>query len=157
MRLAVARLPWSYIARAGTVAGIAGGILIDAFIYITSLAPHHQSIVGLWQFVASTALGKAAFTSPLYAWAGAAMHALVSIAWGIGFAYLAITRPQVPSHPILSGVVFGLVVYVVMQLVLFSVQALRITTGTQIIEGLIAHCVFFGLPVSLIVRLQLGR
>ncbi len=100
----------------GIASGIVGGLLIDLFIYFTSLAPHHAGILGLWQFIASSAFGTVAYTSTGYAWAGLAMHALVSMAWGVGYSYLSQTQQAVNKMPIISGLVFGLIVYVVMQI-----------------------------------------
>jgi hypothetical protein len=143
-------LNWSRIVLRGLLAGIAGGFLIDLFIYATSLMPQHASILGLWQFVASSAFGKIAYASTSYAWAGLAMHTVVSIAWGIGYAYISETQQAVNASPVLSGLIFGMVVYVVMQLALSSVGLLKITGGMQVVLAIVAHTIFFGLPVALV-------
>jgi hypothetical protein len=148
----VVRLNWSRIVLHGVIAGIVGGILIELFLYIAQLLPAHTSAIAAWQFIASTAVGKVAFTSASYAWLGLAMHFCVSIAWAIGYNYLAKTQRSINGQPVISGLVFGLVVYVVMQLVLFSVQLLTITSVRQIVVGIIAHTVFFGLPVAMTTR-----
>ena len=150
----VVRLNWRRIVLHGFAAGITGGILIELFLYFAQLLPAHTSAITAWQFIASTAVGKVAFTSANYAWLGLAMHACVSIAWGIGYNYLAQSQRSLKAQPVISGLVFGLVVYVVMQLVLFSVGALAITGASQIIVGIVAHTVFFGLPVALVTRAQ---
>jgi hypothetical protein len=151
------RLNWAGIALHGAIAGIAGGILIDLFIYVTTLLPEHASIFSLWQFVASSAFGKAAYTSMAYAWAGLAMHAIVSIGWGIGYAYLSETQPAVNASPLFSGILFGIIVYVVMQLALATVGLLKITSGTQVALAICAHTIFFGVPVALINDWQRSR
>lgn len=136
----------------GIYAGVVGGICIDAFIYLTSLLPAHAGIFSLWQFVASTAFGKIAFTSTVYAWIGLAMHLLTSIGWATGYAYMLQSTPTITKRPLLSGFVFGLVVYVVMQFVLFSVQALRVPDALGVYLGVTAHTIFFGIPVALVAR-----
>jgi hypothetical protein len=134
----------------GALAGVVGGIFIDAFLYAASLAPHHASIISLWQFVASSAFGKIAYTSLSYAWAGLAMHFIVSIAWGIGYSYLSETQAAINRSPVFSGLMFGLIVYVVMQLALASVGLLVINSGAQVAITICAHTVFFGVPVALV-------
>lgn len=149
-----APLNWGRIVLRGIVAGIAGGVILDLFIYFTGVLPHHGSMLTVWQNVALTAFGKVALTSASYAWAGLALHFAVSIGWAIGFAYLAEKQPGVNAQPVLSGVIFGFVVYLVMQMVLYTAQALVITGAMQVVSGIIAHTVFFGLPVALVTRAQ---
>jgi uncharacterized membrane protein YagU involved in acid resistance len=144
------RLNWARVLARGAVAGIMGGILIDAFLYAATLAPNHEGILRLWQFIASSAFGKVAYTSLAYAWAGLAMHLLVSIAWGIGYSYLSATQPAVNASPIFSGVLFGIIVYVVMQLALASVGLLVIRSASQVLIAICAHTIFFGVPVALV-------
>ena len=153
----VTRLSWRRIVLRGVFAGVVGAVLFDAFIYAGVLAPSHASILSLWQFVASSAFGKVAFTSAGYAWAGLAMHAVVSIAWGIGYAYLSETQPAVNVRPIVSGILFGIVVYVVMQLALATVGLLKITSAAQVPLGVCARTIFFGLPIALVNDWQRSR
>lgn len=144
------RLNWGRIVLRGIIAGVAGGILFDAFQYATTVLPSHSSIFALWQFVASSAFGSVAYTSAAYAWAGLGMHIVVSIAWGIGYSYLSETQTAVNAVPLFSGVLFGLIVYVVMQLALATVGLLKITSGSQVLLAICAHTIFFGLPVAMI-------
>ena len=48
---------------------------------------------------------------------GVVMHFAVAIAWAFGYVYLVRTQPQLLSRPIVSGLGFGIVVYVFMQIV----------------------------------------
>ncbi|MDQ2681418.1 MAG: hypothetical protein M3Y21_10450, partial [Candidatus Eremiobacteraeota bacterium] len=132
-------------------AGVVGGILIDLFIYLTGLLPNHQPLSGMYLFVASSAIGKAAYTTANAVWLGAFMHFCVSIGWGIGYAYLANSNSNIANRPLLSGAVFGVVVYIVMQIVLILAKTYAEPTLIVFVTQLIAHCVFFGLPVALIV------
>lgn len=147
-------LNWGRIVLSGVLAGVVGGVTIDAFIYLTSLVPAHTGIIAFWQFIASTAFGKIAYTSTSYAWAGAAMHFCVSIAWAGGYAYMAHTKPAINKQPLISGFIYGLVVYIVMQFVLFSVQALKTPDAVSVYLGLLAHTVFFGIPVAYVARVK---
>ena len=83
----------------------------------------------------------------------AAVYAAACIAWGIGYAYLAATQPQINRFPVLSGLAFGVVVYVVAQLVLYGIAAEQIHTSQQVAYGLTATCLYFGLPIAVIVLL----
>jgi hypothetical protein len=150
----VAPLNWGRIVLSGVLAGLAGGILFTLFIYATSLLPAHASILSLWQFVASTAFGKAAYGSPSYAWAGLALLLLAAMGWGIGYAYLAQSKPVVNKQPLISGFIFGIIVYIVMQFVLFSVQALKVPDAVSVYLDVVAATVFYGVPVALIARVK---
>ncbi len=151
----VASLNWGRLVLRAIAAGIVGGIFIDLFIYLTTIMPQHGSMISLWQFIASTAFGSAAFASQSYAWIGLAIHFAVSIAWAAGYTYLASTQPGVNARPVVSGLVFGFVVWCIMQLALYTVQELHITSATQVVLSIIAHMLFFGLPVALVVHAQL--
>ena len=150
----VAPLNWGRIVLSGALAGLAGGILFMLFIYAASLLPAHASILSMWQFAASTAFGKAALSAQSYAWAGLALMLLAAIGWGVGYAYLARSKPAVNKQPLISGFIFGLIVYVVMQFVLFSVQALKVPDAVSVYLDVVAVTVFFGIPVALIARVK---
>jgi hypothetical protein len=150
----VARVDWGRLVARAFAAGIAGGILLDLFLYFAVLLPQHTGLIAMWQFIASTAFGKVAFTSTSYAWIGLLMHFCVSIAWAAGYGYLAETQPGVNARPAISGLVFGFVVWGVMQLALYTVQALQLASFSQAILTIIAHTVFFGLPVALVTHAQ---
>lgn len=123
---------WGRVALLGTAEGVAGGLLFGlvypgAVLRGLPAAPH-----------------LAAY---------AAVYAAACLAWGIGYAYLAATQPQVNRFPVLSGLSFGIVVYVVTQLVLYGIAAEQIHSAQQVAFGLSTTCAFFGLPVALISRL----
>ncbi len=150
--MAIAQTPdWRTIVVRGLAAGIIGGFLIDAFLYLAQVLPAHGSITGLWQFVASTALGPSAFANPNSAWLGLFMHVCTSIAWGIAFSYVAHTRGGIAGHPYISGLVYGVIVMIIMDIVLMVAKSWPPPTVQSTFTALIAHCVFFGLPVSLYV------
>lgn len=123
-------LDWRRIAWRGTVAGLTGGLLFGVFI-----------------FPAVTDVSNGLI----------ALYAAICLAWGIGYAYLAQTRAQLNTLPVLSGMVYGVVVYVVMQLVLYSVAAERMASALEVAYGGFATCLFFGLPIALVTRLLSSR
>jgi len=142
------QLDWRRIALQGTIGGVAGGILIDAFLYIVLFGPAHQPIAALWTNVSATATGHT-IANP---WLGLVIHFCVSIAWGIGYAYAAATRPAIADHPYISGVTYGLIVMIIMQFVQLAAGVKLALTATNFLSLLVAHCIFFGLPVAIYVH-----
>jgi hypothetical protein len=135
---------------AGVAGGILGGIFIDAFLTLANQTP----IVAIWQFIASTLVGPAAFTSPSYAVLGFAMHFAISIVWGVIFAVLA-SGPirALVRRPWLAGIAYGIVVMIAMTtgLALAHVGGGAAPSTAMLVKSLIAHTLFFGVPVALYV------
>jgi hypothetical protein len=151
--IARSRIAWSRVLLQAVAAGIAGGTSIDLYLWVTTLLPQHAGIATLWQWIASTALGESALSNPAYAAAGAAMHAIVSIGWAGGYAYIAATLPAATRRWIVSGIVYGLIVYTIMQLILLADNNFTYPpTPNAFINALVAHTIFFGLPVAYVVR-----
>lgn len=137
----------------GIVAGLIGAATFDLYVWATTLVPAHQSIAELWQWVASTALGKNALADPAYAPVGVAMHAFVSIGWAGGYAYVAAANPVAVRRWVPAGLVYGLVVYAVMQTILLADNNFIYPPNPNaFVNALVAHAAFFGLPVAYVVR-----
>ena len=83
---------------------------------------------------------------------GLLAHLVVSILWGIGYAYAAATRPNIAGQPWISGIVFGVIVWVLMQFILMLGAVWPGLTLQTTAIGLIAHMLFFGIPVALTAR-----
>lgn len=126
----------------GAAAGMIGGILVDAFLALAM----HRSPVAIWQFVASTIVGQAAFTSDAYAVLGCIVHFAVSIVWAVAYA-LAFGAIGQLKQWILGAIVWGVIVDAAMQLLLL-VKAGQ-PFGPAFVQGLLAHVVFYALPVAL--------
>jgi hypothetical protein len=156
---ATAQLPWGRILRQAVLAGLAGSLVFQAFLWLTVVVPQHGSMPAYWQSTGAAPLvGKIALTSPEYAWLGFAIYLLVGIGWAGAYAYLAARRPVFNRHWAISGLVYGLVVYLCMSLMLFAGNAL---TGppnpNAFIDAVIAHACFFGLPIAYVVRMLEAR
>jgi len=123
---------WGRVVWRGALEGAAGGALFG-LVYFSAAVRRYPAPTLLAEY--------------------AALYTAACAAWGIGYAYLAATQPQVNRFPVLSGLAFGVVVYVVAQLVLYGIAAEQIHTAVQVAFGLSAVCLFFGLPVALISRL----
>jgi uncharacterized membrane protein (DUF485 family) len=138
--------------RAGIYAGLAGAVLIDAYLIVTVVVlTHAATLDAFYRYVASAALGKAAYTLPQAVAIGIALHVLISVAWSLGYAYLAAQTPQMLARPLISGVAFGIFVMISMQLgeVLTNIYALP--NSYTLLNAFIAHVFFFGIPVAYIV------
>ena len=140
---------------AGIVAGLVGEILIDAFligVQIAAGAPPAGTITGTFAHVASVALGPRANDLPAAPLIGALLHFGISIGWAFGYVYLLRTRPLLLAQPWLSGAGFGLVVYVFMQILLLGAHAfVWPPTPTAFVNQILAHMLFFGVPVAYVI------
>ena len=134
----------------GVTAGLIGGVTIDAFLIALRTGIEHQPVLSLWTYIASAALGTNAFSMPAAPLLGFLMHFAISAGWGAGYAYLLPQTPQLLRHPLISGSVYGLIVYIMMQLLLLANGMAQPINQLTLAIGLIAHIVFFGIPVALI-------
>jgi len=137
----------------GIAAGFGGAILIDGYLLVVLVAfSRVATATGFYEFVASGAIGSGAYRQPGGVAIGVAVHFLVSVAWGVGYAYVASRTPQVRAHPLMSGVVFGIVVMIAMQLVEVAANIYRAPDSFSFLTALVGHIVFFGVPVAFVYR-----
>jgi hypothetical protein len=135
------------------IAGAVAGVTILACIALFDLfllpVPGF-TLAGLFQFDASALVGKAAYASGAYVALGVVLHFLVAIGWAAGYAWAGERQRQLTTRPLVSGTVFGIIVYFAMQFMLFAANVYHNPTPLEFDVGLIAHVVFFGIPVALI-------
>ena len=138
-------------ARGIVLGGMAAGVLDILAAFLVSWP--RVSPVRVLQYIASGALGPAAFRGgALTAAAGLAFH--FSIAFGAAAAYVAASRrwPLLLSRPVACGIVYGVVVYVVMQAVILPLS--RVNRGTptwsSIATMVVIHITCVGLPIALL-------
>jgi len=144
--------PAADMLRRGSVAGFAGAMLIAAYSIATIVFGLHAATTGtFFRYIASAALGKAAYTAPGADLLGAAVHVAVGLGWGIGYAYVAARTPQVRARPLTSGIVFGILVMLAMQLVEVAANIYTLPNSLTLLNEFIAHTVFFGIPIAYIV------
>jgi hypothetical protein len=134
---------------AGLLAGLVGGIVIDLFLAAVGMAggrsPGDALAADSWTLGAPSAAG------------GVVLHFVVAIGWALGYVYLLRSQPQLLTRPWVSGLGFGLVVYVFMGVVQIMAGRYHRPSPTQFEVSLIAHVLFYGLPVGLIVSRALRR
>ncbi len=143
---------------AGALGGFVGAILMAVFLiaWLYAIPGRLSYAPEYFTRIATIATGGehslAGGESPLL---GAAGHLFVGMLWGIGYAWIANTRRQLVEKPYLSAIGFGVIVYFVMQCVLVFAGAYRTPRPEQLAVDLVAHCVFFGMPVAFIVARRL--
>lgn len=143
---------WNEILAQAMIAGIVAGICLEAYLLLTVVVPAHGNVLQVWQWIASAAFGDVAFTNANYAWLGLLIHFIVSIGWAGGYAYLAQQQKFMNRRWYISGPVFGLVVYIFMDILLLGARKfVPPPTPLALLNVLIAHCVFFGLPLAFVV------
>lgn len=146
---------------AGLLAGLAGGVLIDAFLFATQLAAGTpvSKLAENFVFIASAVLGPGATASASAVPVGIVLHFCVAVGWALGYVYLARSQPHLVARPWLSGAGFGLTVYVFMQIILITAGQYHRPPPGLLGTQLVAHVVFYGIPVALIVArlLRPGR
>jgi hypothetical protein len=141
------------------LAAIAGLIAITIYLVVERAIAEHLSPVlclqQLLQWDASNAYGPKAFDGgwPM-ALAGLAMDCIVALCWAVVFTVLYVSFAAVRHNVVVSGLVFGAIVMLVM---IFGVVPLGHAvhlqrTPAHVINVLVAHTIFFGLPVALAVQ-----
>jgi len=139
----------------GVTAGLIGGVLIEAYSFAAIwFLLGSVDVVREFQYTASGLIGPAALSDPVYAWLGVAAHFTISIVWGIGYMYVAARAPQLDAQPLISGSVYGLVVYLLMLMFQIPIDVQHALKFSTLGNGLIAYTIFFGIPIALIARVR---
>jgi len=111
--------------------------------------------IGLLQYVASGALGPAAFQGGVKtALIGLALHYLIATIWTIVF-YLASRKWLfLIERPVQFGLIYGIAVYLIMSFVVVPLSRVtpRPATITGRTIGILTIMFCIGLPIALIVR-----
>lgn len=144
---------------AGLLAGITGGILIELLFFAVQLAIGTPAgkLLDSFAFIAAVLMGPGAYANPAAVPIGIVLHFCVSVGWALGYVYLVRTQPQLLTRPLISGAALGLMVYIFMQIVLLTAGQYHRPAPSALLTQLIAHIVFFGIPVALVVSRLLRR
>lgn len=138
------------------VGGLAAGVL-DLASAVGAWLPRGVTPQQILQSIARGAVGRDAYSG---GWATAALglgfHFLIAFTAAAVF-YLVSRRLRfLTRRPVLSGLLYGEVVFLVMNYVVIPLSAIggwpRFTWPQTLITGPIGHLVFVGLPISLAVR-----
>ncbi len=137
------------------VAGAFAGCTILLCIAVLNVAVLHTprfTLSGLFAFDASALVGSVAYSGPGYIVLGVVLHFAVAIGWAAGYLMLSERQPQLVQRPYISGAAFGVLVYFAMQLVLVAANLYRTPHTADLGIALLAHTVFYGVPVAVIIR-----
>jgi len=143
----------SYV-KATIVSALVGWLAIDIYMSGVYLV-HGNSPLRLFQWDASNLLGKDAYTGGFgSAEIGLVLDLLVSLAWAAACVFILARSAAARNHPVWFGSLFGAVVMVVMLWVLVPLG--RATHGgmtlSTFLTVLVAHTLFFGIPLALTAR-----
>jgi uncharacterized membrane protein YagU involved in acid resistance len=111
----------------------------------------------VFQYIASGLIGIESFRSGWSSVAlGVAIHYVIAFTWTGIFFIAAVNLPPLNRRPILSGVVYGLIVYLVMNLIVLPLTRIphppaAVTIASRI-NAVLALIVCIGLAVSLLTR-----
>lgn len=108
------------------------------------------------QSVASGLLGAPAFSGgALIAALGFALHFFIAFAAAAIFYLASRAMPILTRYSIIAGLIYGLLIYAVMNLVVLPLSAYPRKVSFPLlvlVTGLFVHMFFIGLPISLAVR-----
>src|SRR5438067_8848487 len=139
--------------------GLIAGALDISYACIFSYIRRGTRPTAVLQSVASGALGRSAYEGGAKTAAlGLGFHFLIAlIAATVYFLASRVLRFMV-TRPIISGIVYGLCVYLFMNCVVLQISAIHSTTypwsypRSVLISGLLIHMFGIGLPIALAVR-----
>ena len=141
--------------RSGFWAVLVGGAIagtLDIMFAISFAAANGVAASRVLQSVASGLLGDAAFSGGAStAAAGLACHFGLAFLWALLFLVAARNWPALVRRPLLSGVAFGVVVFLCMRLVVLPLSAFpRPVTFKPLATALdlSSHMFLFGLPIA---------
>lgn len=133
--------------------GLTAGVLdiLDAFIVSGTRGVSPTRVL---QYIASGVLGPAAFQGgALTAALGLALHFLIACSAAGVFFVLSRRLPLLIRRPIVSGIVFGLAVWAVMQYVVVPLSLVSSARGgpspLMLANQLLIHALGVGLPIAL--------
>jgi uncharacterized membrane protein YagU involved in acid resistance len=140
----------------GTIAGA-----LDIAFALSFAAYNGVGPLRLLQTVASGALGNAAFGGGLStAVLGLAFHFGISYLWAALFVGIAWHFPRTAHRPLLSGVSFGVAVFLTMRCIVLPLSAFpRPVTFAPLatILDLLSHTLLFGVPIAVVASKALAR
>jgi hypothetical protein len=137
-------------------ATLLAGTLDIAFAAILSLV-RGGAPTDMLRFVASGPFPAATHWGPAGAWLGLAVHFALMAIMATVFVLIAQRRPALTAKPIQWGVIYGLVTYVVMNLIVVPLRfpAAWPPKPLGLATQLFAHIVLVGIPIALIVARRL--
>jgi hypothetical protein len=135
------------------IGGLIAGILdITSAILITMY--YHGSVTRMLQGIASAAIGKSAFDGGTSTAAlGLGFHFLIAFIWTIVFYVASRKIGFLTAQPIIAGVLYGVVVYLIMYLGVQPLAGLHPKFGLLTTSrAVLVHIFCIGLPIALSIK-----
>ena len=148
------------IALAVLLGGLIAGTL-DILSAFASYVPNGATEVGILHYIASGLIGKEAAEAGGAGTAalGLAVHYALTLTMALIFVLAAKAAPALARNPWISGPLYGVLVYGAMTYLIVPhsrVAHWALPHGWSIVGGLMAHCLYVGLPIALMAR-HVGR
>ena len=141
------------------IGGLIAGVLDITYAFVFSYLRSGRSPAFILKSVASGALGRDAHQGGAQTAAlGLAFHFLIALTAAAVYVLASRALPFMTTHPIISGMIYGLCVYAVMNCIVLRVSAIQATTWpwsypkSVLIGGLLIHMFGIGLPIALVNR-----
>lgn len=147
-------------ARANTIAAILAAGIVAGTLDITYAAVFWAlkadvPATRIFQSVAAGVLGADSFQGGTATAAlGLLLHYFIAVLMAAAFVLAALRRTALRDHPVLSGAVYGLFLYLVMQYVVVPLTAASAGPRDALWIGLsvLAHALLVGVPIGLLTR-----
>lgn len=139
--------------RSSLIAGLAAAVVVEAYLMVVGMAPWP----GTYQYIASGAVGQAAYLSPAYAWLGVVLHLAISSGWALLFGLAAGRLPGLLERPLLGGALYGFLVFLAMQALVYTRGIWAPLSPAELVHYVVDHVLFFGVPLALTYRFVYRR
>jgi hypothetical protein len=134
---------------AGIGAGLTASVTLAAFAALSQWSAGYP-IDGTYTYLAGKLAGPGADGAPWAVPAGIATLVVGSIGWALAYVYAAQKQPQLFTRPWVSGIVFGAIVWLVMNAVQIPVGELHPLSIFDEDRNVFALALFFGVPIALV-------
>jgi len=125
-------------------------------IWIVAVLIQKNPFMAVWQYIASGALGMAAFEGGIAtALLGVLFHLIISLIIAGVFIVGADRSPILCRYAIAGSLLYGFGVFIVMHLIVTPLSAtppLPAPTTPWLIEGILEHILLVGLPLGILVQ-----
>lgn len=132
---------------ASIAAGLVAGILLVAFAAFED-ARTGQPLSSTYHFITAAVGGDAFGASAAAVPLGVVLLFVGTLLWAFGYVYAARRQPQLLNRPVISGAVFGVIVWFVAQIELLGAGHFSPPTTYTFDRDMVAFILFFGVPIA---------
>lgn len=141
------------------LAGLIAGTLDITYACIFNYVRFHATPAAVFRSVAAGALGPSARDGGIkIAILGLFFHFLIALIWATIYFFASRLMPFMINHAIISGILYGLCVYLVMYGIVLRVSAIHVTRypwsypWPSLIGNVLIHTLGIGLTIALVTR-----